>query len=401
MAINVKAEKVAIDSIKPHPQNPRIGDIPAIAESLKVNGQYSPIVIWNDTIIAGTHTWKAAKSLGWKEIAVTRYEGSEDSALRVLVADNRTSDIAVYNNEVLLGLLKTLPDLEGTGWETTEIEALQIDHELDSGGVAGGGGGATKDDQPKTVKIKLGEFQGELDPELYELWAQSIKGAVGDKKAKVNKEIRDRLDVPKEPRAPKNDTKERQKPQTSEQNYSMGETTLEPIANLKRYPANPREGDIGAISESLRTLGQYRPVVVNKRTNEVLKGNHTVAAASSLGWKEIAVVWVDVDEQRASKIVLADNKTADKATYDKDILVSMLQEISTLEGTGFDAEDYADEVKGHDTTPNSSKVKFKIGEYGFSAPQSIYEVWRDEVELPNGALHRLGLPLTALVTRSE
>ena len=73
MNINVRSELVPVDSIKAHPQNPRLGDVAAIAESLQVNGQYSPIVVWNDTIIAGTHTWKAAKSLGWKEIAITRF----------------------------------------------------------------------------------------------------------------------------------------------------------------------------------------------------------------------------------------------------------------------------------------------------------------------------------------
>jgi ParB-like chromosome segregation protein Spo0J len=402
MGINVSAEVIAIDSIKPHPLNPRLGDIVAIADSLKTHGQYSPVVIWNDTIIAGTHTWKAAKSLGWKEIAVTRYKGDEDSAMRVLVADNRTSDIAVYNNEILLQLLKAVPELDGTGWETAEIEALNISHELDSGGVAGaGGGGAGKKDGAETVKIRIGEFQGDLDPEIYGIWIQSLIDAVGEKKAKINKELRDRLDVPKEPRAPKKDTKEPPKPRLSQQNFSMGETTLEPISSLKRYPANPREGDIGAISESLRTLGQYRPVVVNRSTREILKGNHTVAGASSLGWTEIAVVWVDVDTVEATKIVLVDNKTSDKATYDKDLLTGVLEDISTLEGTGFDADDFHQEIRGNDTTPKQSKVKFRIGEYGFTSTQNVYETWREEVDLPNDALHRLGLPLTALVNKTE
>ena len=40
MTINVRSELVAIDTLQPHPRNPRMGDIAAIAESLEVNGQY-------------------------------------------------------------------------------------------------------------------------------------------------------------------------------------------------------------------------------------------------------------------------------------------------------------------------------------------------------------------------
>ena len=107
MSINVSAvETVDIDSLSPHPLNPRVGNVPAIAESLRVNQQFVPIVVWNGTIIAGTHTWKAAKSLGWREIRITRFEGTEEQALRALLADNRTSDLASNNKAHLLDLLK-------------------------------------------------------------------------------------------------------------------------------------------------------------------------------------------------------------------------------------------------------------------------------------------------------
>jgi len=395
MAINVRAEKVAIDSIKPHPSNPRMGDVAAIAESLTVNGQYSPVVVWNDIIIAGTHTWKAAKSLGWKEVAITRYEGSESDALRVLITDNRTSDIATYNNQYLIDLLRELPDLEGTGYDPSILEELESESESSGGGVS----------QPKNetdeienlnVPIRIGAWRAQLDHELHEIWLNSIIEVVGDKKAAINKELRARLDVPKEPRPPK--PKEAKEAKTSKPaEYTLEATELVPLSELRRYHKNPREGDIGAVSESLRVLGQYRPVVVNRRTNEILKGNHTAAAASALGWTEIAVVWVDVDEVAAAKIVLADNRTADKATYDNDLLGSVLKSLDSLEGTGFDDEDFTEVLEGRESTPKQPKVKFKVGDYGFSAPESIYEEWVEGVEMPNEALHRLGIPITAVV----
>ena len=85
MKINVCTEQVDINSLKPHPLNPRQGDVAAIAESLDKNGQFAPIIVWTnpkgeDIIVAGTHTWLAMKSLGEKKIAISRMAGSEQDA---------------------------------------------------------------------------------------------------------------------------------------------------------------------------------------------------------------------------------------------------------------------------------------------------------------------------------
>jgi ParB-like chromosome segregation protein Spo0J len=396
MNINVKAELVQIDSIHAHPMNPRLGDVASIAESLEVNGQYSPVVVWGDTIIAGTHTWKAAKSLGWKEIAVTKFEGTEDDALRVLITDNRTSDISSYANDLLLDLLRTLPSLEGTGYDTTFLDELDGVFSEGSGGVAKPLVDEPEEEPVRNPLIKFGNvFVGELDPTLYDIWLSALKDEVGDKAPKVKKEIRTRLDLPAEPK--KKPVKDKSGGVATEIRMTMTDTTLMPIKELKRFPSNPREGDIGAISESLRVLGQYRPVIVNKRNNQILKGNHTVAAASALGWTEVAVAFVDVDDEQATRIVLADNRTADKATYDNDLLVSAVASLKTLEGSGFDSEDLADIAKGKESTPNSVKVKFQIGDTKFSITEDIFSTWLDEVSLPNDALYRLGIPLSALL----
>jgi ParB-like chromosome segregation protein Spo0J len=403
MTINVNAENVPIDSIKAHPSNPRLGDVAAIAESLEVNGQYSPVVVWNDTIIAGTHTWKAAKSLGWSQVAITRFEGSEDDALRILITDNRTSDIASYDNELLLELLKSLPDLDGTGYDLADLDELDGLHNSDGGGVSSPLlENEPTDDLNPPVDIRLGDFYGKLDPTLHELWLASITDAVGEKKAAINKEIKNRLDFPETPKPPRTEGKAKRST-TSEQKMTMVETSLVPLSELRRFPGNPREGDIGAISESLRILGQYRPIVVNSRTNQILKGNHTAAAASALGWTEVAVVWVDVDDDAAAKIVIADNRTADKATYDNDLLVSTIAKLDSLEGSGFDDEDYLALQLGKDTTPGTkeTKAKFQIGTYGFSTPKSIYDAWAEDTLVPDEALHRLGLPLSALLREAD
>ena len=67
-----RTQLVPLTSLKTYDKNPRKGNVKAIAESLKTNKQYRPIVVQKKSkkILAGNHTFKAAKELGWKEIAV-------------------------------------------------------------------------------------------------------------------------------------------------------------------------------------------------------------------------------------------------------------------------------------------------------------------------------------------
>lgn len=117
--------------------------------------------------------------------------------------------------------------------------------------------------------------------------------------------------------------------------------TMTPINELKFFPGNARRGDLDVIAESLKKLGQYKPVVVNKGnkhrayTNTILAGNHTVMAAQRLGWTEVDVHWVDLDENTAKRVVLVDNRASDKASYDVEALVDLATELPNLDATGF------------------------------------------------------------------
>src|SRR4051794_27709749 len=81
------------------------------------------------------------------------------------------------------------------------------------------------------------------------------------------------------------------------------------IATLRHHPRNPRRGAVEEIKRSLEQHGQYRPIVANARTREVLAGNHTLRAARELGWDEIWVTWLSVDDEQALRILLVDNAT--------------------------------------------------------------------------------------------
>lgn len=117
-----------------------------------------------------------------------------------------------------------------------------------------------------------------------------------------------------------------------------------PLTNLHPYHRNPRRGNVPAITESLQTLGQYRPIVVNTGTHtgrpqEILAGNHTFLAARELDWDTIDAVTIDVDDHTAARIVAVDNRTTDLATNDDTILAALLSDLPDLAGTGYTDDD--------------------------------------------------------------
>ena len=130
-------------------------------------------------------------------------------------------------------------------------------------------------------------------------------------------------------------------------------TTAVAPSVLRLYGRNPRKGNVGAVAASLKAHGQYKPICANLgthtgRTNEVLAGNHTLKAFRYLAekfpdddrWNSILVHWVDVDDDQAARIVLADNRTAEKGRYDNKALAGLLAEVADdLTGLGYTAED--------------------------------------------------------------
>lgn len=119
---------VSIENVRPHPRNPRRGDVDLIAESITENGFYGAIVVQRSTghIIAGNHRWKAARASGATEIAAIFVDVDDDRALRIMLADNRSSDSASNDEAALDALLRDLADtplqLDGTLFEIEDLD---------------------------------------------------------------------------------------------------------------------------------------------------------------------------------------------------------------------------------------------------------------------------------------
>ncbi len=126
---------VDIDSLVPLKRNPRMGNVDAIAQSLTRFGQVKPIHARasDRQILAGNHTWQAAKKLGWSQIAVTFDELDDDSAWAFSLADNRTGDLGVYDESALVAMLAQIDNLVGTGYDSVALEELLDQVTLDDG----------------------------------------------------------------------------------------------------------------------------------------------------------------------------------------------------------------------------------------------------------------------------
>jgi ParB-like chromosome segregation protein Spo0J len=139
-------------------------------------------------------------------------------------------------------------------------------------------------------------------------------------------------EAPKKAAAPKS--------RTTTAKIAVSEIAVVPINTLVPYRKNPRKGNVDAVAESLKVNGQYRPLVVNKGDkasvrDEVLAGNHTLMAAKKLKWARIAITYVDVTDDEAKKIVLADNRTNDLSGYDATALADLLKTVPNPVGTGY------------------------------------------------------------------
>lgn len=112
-------------------RNARKGDVEAIKKSITIHGMYRPIVVNKGThtgreneVLAGNHTLKAIRDLGWDTVPVTLVDVDDEQAAKIVLVDNKTSDDASYNVELLTAELSALADLEGTGYSEADLDKL-------------------------------------------------------------------------------------------------------------------------------------------------------------------------------------------------------------------------------------------------------------------------------------
>ena len=103
-----------------------------------------------------------------------------------------------------------------------------------------------------------------------------------------------------------------------------------PLAKLAPNPRNPRrhpDEQIERLMASLRADGQTRPLLVRKDNLMLIAGHGVREAALRLGWTDIAVRLLDVDQAAADRIMLGDNRFSDLSSQDDERVAELLREI--------------------------------------------------------------------------
>jgi DNA modification methylase len=111
-------------------------------------------------------------------------------------------------------------------------------------------------------------------------------------------------------------------------------------------PANVRKHDqrnLDAIKGSLQRFGQQHPIIVDA-TGVIRAGNGRYMAMRALGWSECDIVRSDLKGSEATAFAIADNRTAELATWDDDALAQQLAALQIEDealalATGYDAKE--------------------------------------------------------------
>jgi DNA modification methylase len=113
----------------------------------------------------------------------------------------------------------------------------------------------------------------------------------------------------------------------------------QPIDRLAPFPTNARthsKPQIRQIAASIKQFGFTNPILVDSQ-NIIIAGHGRVAAAKLLGMEHIATIRLEgLTKDQIRAYVVADNRLAEKAGWDKSILAIELQHLLTLD-LDFDA----------------------------------------------------------------
>ena len=125
----------------------------------------------------------------------------------------------------------------------------------------------------------------------------------------------------------------------------MGKLKIEymNVDDLIPYINNPRKNDkaVDKVASSIKNFGFKNPIIVDKG-NEIIAGHTRLKAAKKLGLEEVPVIKAeDLNEAQVKAFRIADNKTAEFAEWDMELLEIELEGLDDL-FTGFDIKELDD-----------------------------------------------------------
>ena len=114
------------------------------------------------------------------------------------------------------------------------------------------------------------------------------------------------------------------------------------LNEIKPYARNPRKnaGAVEAVAESIKEFGFKNPIILDA-DGEIIAGHTRFLAAKDLGIEEVPCIYADdLTPEQVKAFRLADNKTAELAEWDFNLLDEELQDIADIDMSlfGFDVD---------------------------------------------------------------
>jgi DNA modification methylase len=161
---------------------------------------------------------------------------------------------------------------------------------------------------------------------------------------------------------------------------------------LTPWDKNPRNNAeaIKQVAKSIERFGFASPIVARQADGRIIAGHTRHAAALKLGLEDVPVRFLDIDEQKASALALADNKIGEIATWNDDTLGEILAE---LEQDGFDLDGLGwsdDELDGLLDSMQPEEPKAEADDRDFDTmPEEVPAITQagDVIEMGRHVLH--------------
>lgn len=147
-------------------------------------------------------------------------------------------------------------------------------------------------------------------------------------------------------------------------NNSSIEITMRKIEELTPYENNPRNNDmaVDAVAESIKQFGFKNPVIIDK-DGVIVAGHTRYKAAKKLGITDIPCISAnDLSDEQIKAFRLADNKTAELAEWDEDLLGKEMSGIINIDMSQFGFSVGEDEL-GEEVQDDKYTLKVNIPQY--------------------------------------
>ncbi len=158
------------------------------------------------------------------------------------------------------------------------------------------------------------------------------------------------------------------------------------------------------IKRGIQTYGLVIPLIMNKRTGNLVNGHQRLKVLKALGWTEVDVSVVDMDEKKEKALNLALSRI--DGDFDNKALTNIMSEIRTagidpitlgftkseiekmfpkeMEVESLFGEDVDNPFTKDDEEPEETEVVAMVGKYRFSMEKSQVEEVMAQIRYRNG-----------------